>query len=112
LAREEVDRYLAARTGDGPDLFVSYSPDDPNAGSVSAAAKPWLRAPRHPQPRHHHRFRQTTGNIVQDELGDPRLTADYLGHHGQGSVAGYTELSRARRAEAGEALHRRGMLGR
>jgi hypothetical protein len=47
--------------------------------------------------------------MVQEELGDPRVTADYLGHHGLGSVAGYTEVSRGRRAEAGDALTRRGM---
>jgi integrase len=58
---------------------------------------------------HPHRFRHTAGTIVQEELGDPRLTADYLGHHGLGSVAGYTEVSRTRRAEAGDALTRRGM---
>jgi len=31
---------------------------------------------------HPHRFRHTAGTIVHDELGDPLLTADYLGHRG------------------------------
>ena len=58
---------------------------------------------------HPHRFRHTAGTIVQDELGDPRVTADYLGHHGLGSVAGYAEVSSNRRAQAGDALTRRGV---
>jgi integrase len=61
---------------------------------------------------HPHRFRHTAATIVQEELGDPRVTADYLGHlghHGLGSVAGYTDVSRTRRAEPGDALTRRGM---
>lgn len=58
---------------------------------------------------HPHRLRHTGGTIFQDELGDPRLTAHYLGHYGLGSVAGYTEVSRSRRAEAGDPLTRRGM---
>jgi hypothetical protein len=46
---------------------------------------------------------------VQEELGDPRLTAEFLGHHGLGSVAGYTEVSRRRHEEAVDALEQRGL---
>ena len=68
-----------------------------------------LGARNHVTKLHPHRFRHTAGTIVQEELGDRLLTADYLGHHSLGSVAGYTQVSRTRRAEAGEALRRRGM---
>lgn len=111
-ARDEVDRYLQGRTDTGPALFVSYSPG--RAGrrlSVRGAEAICDRLGTHNYVTklHPHRFRHTAGTIVQEELGDPLLTADYLGHHGLGSVAGYTEISRTRRAEAGEALRRRGM---
>ncbi len=111
-ARTEVNLYLAARDDDGPALFVSYSPG--RAGrrlSVRGVEAVCTRLGLHNQVAklHPHRFRHTAGTIVQEELGDPRLTADYLGHHGLGSVAGYTEVSQGRRAEAGDALTRRGM---
>ncbi len=111
-ARTEVNSYLAARTDQGAALFVSYSPG--RAGrrlSVRGAELVCDRLGLANQVTklHPHRFRHTAGTIVQEELGDSRLTADYLGHHGLGSVAGYTEVSRGRRAEAGDALSRRGM---
>jgi integrase/recombinase XerD len=107
-----IVRGLQARTDPSPALFVSYSPG--RAGrrlSVRGAEAVCDRLGTHHQitKLHPHRFRHTAGTIVQEELGDPLLTADYLGHHGLGSVAGYTEVSRTRRAEAGEALRRRGM---
>lgn len=46
---------------------------------------------------------------MREALGDPRLTAEFLGHHGSGSVAGYTEVSRRRREEAADALEQRGL---
>ena len=111
-ARGEVGAYLRARDDDGPALFVSYSPG--RAGrrlSVRGAEAVCTRLGLRNQVTklHPHRFRHTAGTIVQDELGDPRVTADYLGHHGLGSVAGYTEVSSNRRAQAGDALTRRGM---
>jgi site-specific recombinase XerD len=110
-AHDEVDAYLGARTDDCPALFVSYSPGRTRRLSVRGAEAicDRLGARNQITKLHPHRFRHTAGTIVQDELGDPRLTADYLGHHGLGSVAGYTEISPSRRAEAGEALTRRGM---
>ena len=111
-ARNDVNTYLAARKDPGAALFVSYSPG--RAGrrlSVRGAEAVCdrLGARNQVSKLHPHRFRHTAGTIVQEELGDPRLTADYLGHHGLGSVAGYTEVSRSRRAEAGDALTRRGV---
>ena len=46
---------------------------------------------------------------MQEELGDPRLTAEFLGHHGLGSVAGYTEVSRRRHEEPADVLEQRGL---
>ena len=45
---------------------------------------------------HPHRLRHTLGTLVQEQLGDARLTADTLGHAGLGSVAGYTKITEAR----------------
>lgn len=111
-ARTEVNAYLEARTDDAPALFVSFSPGRAGRrlsvrGAEAVCGR--LGAAHQVTKLHPHRFRHTAGTIVQEELGDPRLTADYLGHHGLGSVAGYTEVSRSRRAEAGDALTRRGM---
>ena len=111
-ARTEVDAYLQAREDGGAALFVSYSPGRVGRRlSVRGAEAVCTRLGVRNQVTklHPHRFRHTAGTIVQDELGDPRVTADYLGHHGLGSVAGYTEVSSNRRAQAGEALTRRGM---
>ena len=111
-ARGEVDNYLQARTDETPALFISYSPGRIGRRLSVRGAEAIcdrLGIANHVTKLHPHRFRHTAGTIVQEELGDPRLTADYLGHHGLGSVAGYTEVSRNRRAEAGDALQRRGM---
>ena len=111
-ARIEVDAYLQARDDVGPALFVSYSPGRAGRrlsvrGAEALCQQLGLR--NQVTKLHPHRFRHTAGTIVQDELGDPRVTADYLGHHGLGSVAGYTEVSSNRRAQAGDALTRRGV---
>ena len=57
---------------------------------------------------HPHQLRHTFGTAVEEELGDPRLTAELLGHSGLGSVSGYTKISRRRREEAAAALADRG----
>lgn len=44
---------------------------------------------------HPHRLRHTLGTLVQEQLGDARLTAETLGHAGLGSVAGYTKITAA-----------------
>ena len=111
-ARSEINRYLDARTDPGVALFVSYSPGQPGRRlSVRGAEAICTRlgAKNKIAKLHPHRFRHTAGTIVQDELGDPLVTADYLGHHGLGSVAGYAEVSSRRRQEASDALERRGL---
>jgi integrase/recombinase XerD len=110
-ARTAMNNYLTTRTDTHPALFLSYSPGRTRRLTVRGAEAVCARlGTRNQIPKlHPHRFRHTAGSTVQDELGDPRLTADYLGHHGLASVTGYTEISTHRRAEAGDALKRRGM---
>jgi site-specific recombinase XerD len=109
-ARAEVEAYLASRSDDCPALFISYSPGRSRRLSVRGAEAICTRlgagsaiAGLHP-----HRLRHTAGSIVQDEIGDARLTAEFLGHHGLGSVAGYTEVSQRRHQQAADALTDRG----
>ena len=109
-ARTEVDTYLDARTDPGTALFVSYSPGSPGRRlSVRGADAICTRLGTTNQitKLHPHQFLHTAGTIVQDELGDPLVTADYLGRHGPGSVTGYAEVSTRRRQEASDALGRR-----
>lgn len=112
LARAAVERYLAARTDDAPPLFLSYSNAQRGQRlSVRGAEDVYARlgVAQQVTKLHPHRFRHTAGTIVQEELGDPRLTAEFLGHHGLRSVAGYTEVSRRRLDEAAGALRVRGL---
>jgi integrase/recombinase XerD len=111
-AREEVERYLAARDDDAHPLFLSYHHARRGKrltvrGAEDVCAR--LGVAHRVTKLHPHRFRHTAGTIVQEELGDPRVTAEFLGHHGLGSVSGYTEVSRRRHAEAADALRRRGV---
>jgi integrase/recombinase XerD len=111
-ARAEVERYLAARSDGAAPLFLSYSHARRGQRlSVRGAEDVCARlGVAHGVPKlHPHRFRHTAGTIVQEELGDPRLTAEFLGHHRLGSVAGYTAVSRRRHEEAADALKQRGL---
>jgi len=51
-------------------------------------------------PFHPHQLRHTLGTLLQETVGDARLTAETLGHRGLGSVAGYTKISDSRRRQA------------
>lgn len=115
-ARGEVDTYLASRTDSEPALFVSYSPGRVGRRlSVRAAEAICTRlganisTKEHTVHLHPHRLRHTAGTIVQEALGDPRVTAEFLGHRGLGSVAGYTEVSQQRHADAAAALRDKGV---
>ena len=44
-------------------------------------------------PFHPHQLRHTLGTLLQETVGDARLTADTLGHVGLASVAGYTKIT-------------------
>jgi site-specific recombinase XerD len=58
---------------------------------------------------HPHRLCQTLGTLVQEQLGDARLTPDTLGHAGLGTVAGYTKITAARRQALKDRLERAGL---
>jgi site-specific recombinase XerD len=58
---------------------------------------------------HPHRLRHTLGTLVQEQLGDARLTAETLGHAGLGSVAGYTKIAEARRQAVKDSIERAGL---
>ncbi len=51
-------------------------------------------------PFHPHQLRHTLGTLLQETMGDARLTAETLGHRGLGSVSGYTKITDQRRREA------------
>src|SRR5947209_4240923 len=58
---------------------------------------------------HPHQLRHTLGTLLQETMGDARLTAETLGHRGLGSVSGYTKITDQRRREAYEEMQRRGL---
>lgn len=60
-------------------------------------------------PFHPHQLRHTLGTVLQETMGDARLTADTLGHRGWGSVSGYTKVSDQRRRAAYAELEARGL---
>jgi integrase len=54
-------------------------------------------------------LRHTLGALLQERLGDARLTAETLGHTGLASVSGYTQITERRRGEARRALEEGGL---
>ena len=109
-ARAAVDEYLALRTDPSPALFIGFQRGmvggvenrltPGGAGYVCDQVARRLGLERW----HPHQLRHTFGTAVEEELGDPRLTAELLRHSGLGSVSGYTKISRRRREEAAAAL--------
>ena len=77
-----------SRTDPGTARFVSYSPGRRLSLRGAEAVCTRLGAASRATNLHPHQFRHTAGPIVQDELGDPLLTADYRGHHGLRSLQG------------------------
>lgn len=53
---------------------------------------------------HPHQLWHTQGTLLQQTIGDARLTADTLGHRGLASMAGYTKISDHRHGEAYEKI--------
>jgi integrase/recombinase XerD len=105
-ARAAVDAYLTARHDSSSALFVGLQP----ASMASAENRLTPQGARFICRRlaaelgvpafHTHRLRHTLGTLLQEQLGDARLTAGTLGHAGLASVAGYTRISEARRRQA------------
>ena len=114
-ARAAVDDYLHARTDHSPALFISFQPASKDTTSnrlTVAGAQHLCRQVAHRlgiPTFHPHQLRHTLGALLQETMGDARLTADTLGHRGLASVAGYTKITDQRRREAYEQLQQRGL---
>jgi integrase len=108
--------YLAARGEDpSPALFVSFQPASKgtpdNRLTANGARHICRRVARELSisPFHPHQLRHTLGTLLQETIGDARLTAETLGHRGLGSVAGYTKITDRQRRAAYEAMEGRGL---
>ncbi len=114
-ARAAVDDYFHARTDHSPALFIGFQPASKAARSnrlTIAGAQHVCRqlAQRLGIPAFHpHQLRHTLGTLLQETMGDARLTAETLGHRGLASVSGYTKITDQRRREAYEKMQRRGL---
>jgi site-specific recombinase XerD len=114
-ARAAVEDYLTARKDHSPALFIGFQPASKAASSnrlTIAGAQHVCRqlARRLGIPAFHpHQLRHTLGTLLQETIGDTRLTAETLGHRGLGSVSGYTKITDQRRREAYEEMQRRGL---
>jgi integrase/recombinase XerD len=114
-ARQAVDDYLAARTDPSPALFIGFQPAMRNsprnrltvqgANHICAQLASRLGIARF----HPHQLRHTLGTLLQETMGDARLTAETLGHKGLASVSGYTKITDARKREAYEQMQQRGL---
>jgi integrase/recombinase XerD len=97
-ARRAVEAYLADRDDPSPALFVSYQAATRGrrenrltaAGARHVCRELALR-PGIPAFRPH-QLRHTLGTMLQEAMGDARLTAETLGHRGLASVSGYTKI--------------------
>ena len=114
-ARQAMEDYLEARTDPSPALFIGFQPARKNsvgnrltvqgANHICRQLALRLGIPRF----HPHRLRHTLGTLLQETMGDARLTAETLGHRGLASVSGYTKITDARRREAYEQMQQRGL---
>jgi site-specific recombinase XerD len=114
-ARRAVDTYLHAREDRSPALFISFQPasrDRPDNRLTAQGARHichQLAQDAGVAPFHPYQLRHTLGTLLQERLGDARLTAETLGHTGLASVAGYTKITERRRGEARRALEEGGL---
>jgi integrase/recombinase XerD len=114
-ARAAVQEYLTAREDHSPALFIGFQPASKATSSnrlTIAGAQHVCRqlARRLGIPAFHpHQLRHTLGTLLQETMGDARLTAETLGHRGLASVSGYTKITDQRRREAYEEMQRRGL---
>jgi site-specific recombinase XerD len=114
-ARRAVDTYLRARDDRSPALFISLQPASrgrPDNRLTAQGARHichQLAQDAGVAPFHPHQLRHTLGTLLQERLGDARLTAETLGHTGLASVSGYTKITERRRGEARRALEEGGL---
>jgi site-specific recombinase XerD len=115
-ARQAMEDYIEARTDPSPALFIGFQParkDTPhNRLTVQGAHHICHQlAARLGVPEFHpHQLRHTLGTLLQEAMGDARLTAETLGHNGLGSVSGYTKVSAERQREAYEKMQQHSAL--
>ena len=114
-ARRAVDTYLRARDDRSPALFISFQPASRGLPGNRLSAQGTrhichqLAQEAGVAPFHPHQLRHTLGTLLQERLGDARLTAETLGHTGLASVSGYTKITERRRGEARRALEEGGL---
>ncbi len=114
-ARAAMEDYLAARTDPSPALFIGFQPARKDAADNRLTAQGANHICRQLALRlgiasfHPHQLRHTLGTLLQETMGDARLTAETLGHKGLGSVSGYTAITDAKRREAYEQMQQRGL---
>jgi site-specific recombinase XerD len=114
-ARRAVDAYLRARDDRSPALFISFQPASSGRpdNRLTAQGARYICRQRAQEagvaPFHPHQLRHTLGTLLQERLGDARLTAETLGHTGLASVSGYTKITERRRGEARRALEGEGL---
>jgi site-specific recombinase XerD len=114
-ARQAVEGYLAARDDPSPALFIGFQPATRGARENRLTADGARHVCREVARRlgipafRPHQLRHTLGTMLQEVMGDARLTAETLGHRGLASVSGYTKITDARRREAYEEIQRRGL---
>jgi integrase/recombinase XerD len=112
-----MDDYLAARTDPSPALFLSFHrptaaarPTENRLTSAGARHICLEVARRLGLPRFSpHVLRHTLGTLLQEEMGDARLTAEVLGHSVLGSVAGYTKVAATHLREGYRRIQQRGL---
>jgi len=114
-ARQAMEQYLGARTDPSPALFIGFQPARKNSVDNRLTVQGANHICRQLARRlgiatfHPHRLRHTLGTLLQETMGDARLTAETLGHRGLASVSGYTKITDARRREAYEQMQQRGL---
>ncbi|MBA2472071.1 MAG: tyrosine-type recombinase/integrase [Pseudonocardiales bacterium] len=114
-ARAAVEDYLDARGDHSPALFIGFQPASKATSSNRLTTAGAQHICRHLARQlgipafHPHQLRHTLGTLLQESMGDARLTAEILGHRGLGSVSGYTKITDQRRREAYEEMQRRGL---
>ena len=114
-AHQSMQDYLDDRGDPSPALFIGFQPasrgsrdnrlTQDGARHICRQVARELAIPSF----HPHQLRHTLGTLLQEAVGDARLTAETLGHRGLGSVAGYTKITDRRRREAYDVMQREGL---
>ena len=114
-ARSAMRDYLTARADVSPALFIGFQPaskhSNDNRLTANGARHICQRVSRELAVArfHPHQLRHTLGTLLQETVGDARLTAETLGHRGLGSIAGYTKVSDRQKRAAYEEMERAGL---